>query len=90
MGKTGSRKKRDLLSSSNGVHHINGRNPCLYHLFRIGSLTRVDRTSYEEGDKQNQINVNGCLKLTDISTATFQTFFFVGGGGAGWGWRGRR
>lgn len=80
MGKTGSRKKRDLLSSSNGVHHINGRNPCLYHLFRIGSLTRVDRTSYE-GDKQNQINVNECLKLTDISTATFQTFFFWGGGG---------
>jgi hypothetical protein len=45
MRKPSSRKERNLLPSSNGVHDVNGRYPCLNHLLRVGSLTWVNGTS---------------------------------------------
>uniref|UniRef100_A0A7C9AXN5 Uncharacterized protein n=1 Tax=Opuntia streptacantha TaxID=393608 RepID=A0A7C9AXN5_OPUST len=42
MRKTSSRKERNLLSSSNRIHDINGRNSSLYHFFWVSSLTRID------------------------------------------------
>lgn len=46
MRESSCRKKRDLLSTSYGIHDINGRNSRLYHLFWIGSLTWVNGTSW--------------------------------------------
>ena len=42
VGQARSREQRDLLPSSNGVHCVDGRYACLYHLFRVRSLRRVD------------------------------------------------
>jgi hypothetical protein len=41
-------EKRDLLSTSNGVHGIDGRDTGLNHLFRINSRVRVDRLSFSQ------------------------------------------
>ena len=47
MRKTSSRKERNLLSSSNRIHDINGRNSSLYHFFWVSSLTRIDWTTWK-------------------------------------------
>jgi hypothetical protein len=40
--KTGGREKRDLLTSGNGVHHIDGRDTRLDHFLRVHSLIGVN------------------------------------------------
>jgi hypothetical protein len=40
---TGSREERNLLTSSDGSHSINGRDTSLDHLSGILSLVRIDR-----------------------------------------------
>mmetsp|Transcript_21553 Transcript_21553/g.38515 ORF Transcript_21553/g.38515 Transcript_21553/m.38515 type:complete len:353 (+) Transcript_21553:505-1563(+) len=45
MGKTGSREKRNLLATSDGIHNINSRNASLNHFLRVGTLGRVNRST---------------------------------------------
>jgi hypothetical protein len=40
--KTSSRENGNLLTTSDGVHCVNGRNTGLNHLFRIGSHEGID------------------------------------------------
>jgi len=47
MGKTIGREEGDLLSSSDGVHDINGRDTSLDHFLGVVSLIRVNRLSLD-------------------------------------------
>jgi len=40
--KTGCREKRDLLTTSDGVHQVDGGDTSLDHFFGIATLVRVD------------------------------------------------
>lgn len=47
MGQPSSRENGDLLSSSNAIHAINGRDASLDHLLRVDTALRIDGLTWE-------------------------------------------